>query len=123
MCDQNQESRPAGGEYRPVGPAITGDIGKAFQPWAADALRTARANRLEQAGEQAAEKPQTANYQASAGRPTLINHITARRRNVEAAFQNASLEIQALDTAHAVLERNPEFGALIDALITLRILK
>lgn len=122
MCDQNQESRPAR-EYQPVGPAMTGDIGKAFQPWAADALRTARAARLEQAGEQAAEKPQTANYQASAGRPALINHITARRRNAEAAFQNASLEIQALDTAHAVLERNPEFGALIDALITLRILK
>jgi len=98
---------------------LEGDLplGKAFQPWAADALRSARA--------QAAMEQEKAGYDQphTPGRPGLMQRIHERRVKAEHVLRDVKAERDALEVAQSILNKDPRLGDLIDALLTLRILR
>ena len=57
------------------------------------------------------------------GRPTIRGIVRARLEKAMHIQRDVEGEARAAETAYKLLEQHPEFGELLDALITLRILR
>lgn len=117
-------------ETRPVtgGGPFQGDVAEAVDPrfrrhMAPGLGRLQDGNPNAYGGEKAMDKDYRGPEQGMAGRPTIRGHVLSRLQKATHVQHEVSMEAEAAARAYKLLELHPEMGELIDALITLRILR